>query len=111
MILALTVTVLVTGGTYLVMQRSMVQTIFGLGLLSHATNFLLLAAGVPAWRAEPLANTTAAADGADPLPQAFVLTAIVISMAVTILMLAMAVIGHDDDQKHAPVTGEGDDQA
>ncbi|MFC0582962.1 sodium:proton antiporter [Micrococcoides hystricis] len=109
MILALTVTVLVTGGVYLTLQRSMVQTIFGLGLLAHAANFLLLASGVPAWRSEPLANITPAADGADPLPQAFVLTAIVISMAVTILMLAMAVIGHNDDQKRVPATGEEGD--
>lgn len=106
MILALTVTVLVTGGVYLMMQRSMVQTIFGLGLLSHAANFLLLASGVPAWRAEPLPSVNNVADMADPLPQAFVLTAIVISMAVTILMLAMAVVGHNDDQKLVPATGQ-----
>ena len=42
----------------------------------------------------------------DPLPQAFVLTAIVIALAVTVLMLAMAVIGHNDDTKRMPATGE-----
>jgi multicomponent Na+:H+ antiporter subunit C len=43
---------------------------------------------------------------ADPLPHAFVLTAIVIAFAVTVLMLAMAVIGHNDDTKRMPPTGE-----
>ena len=35
-----------------------------------------------------------------------VLTAIVIAFAVTVLMLALAVIGHNDDTKRMPATGE-----
>ena len=54
MILALTVAVLVTGGVYLLLQRSMVRAVFGMTLISHAANFALLATGVPGWRAEPL---------------------------------------------------------
>ena len=47
---------------------------------------------------------------ADPLPQAFVLTAIVITMAVTIFMLpTLAVIGRDDDMTEHPDTGETHD--
>ncbi|MDN6302075.1 MAG: NADH-quinone oxidoreductase subunit K, partial [Brachybacterium sp.] len=53
MILSLTVAVLVAGGVYLLLQRSMVRAVFGITLLSHAANFVLLAAGVPGWRAEP----------------------------------------------------------
>ncbi|MBM6547229.1 cation:proton antiporter subunit C [Janibacter sp. YIM B02568] len=110
MIIFVLIGVLVAGGTYLVQQRSMVQVVFGLALLSHAANFVLLSAGVAAWRGEPLADRTAAVDAADPLPQAFVLTAIVITMAVTIFMLATAVVGHNDDTHRMPETGEGHDR-
>ncbi|GAA2003043.1 cation:proton antiporter subunit C [Brevibacterium samyangense] len=110
MILAITVAVLTAGGVYLMLQRSMVRTIFGLTLLSHAANFALLAGGVSAWRGEPIDGRTPAELAADPLPQAFVLTAIVISLAVTIIMLALAVLGHDDDQYTTPETGEGHEQ-
>ncbi len=106
MILIGTIFVLVTGGVYLLLQRSMVRAIFGLGLLSHAVNFILLSSGVPGWRTEPITDGTAAGSFADPLPQAFVLTAVVISLALTILLLAMAVIGRDDTLTRHPETGE-----
>ncbi|MDO5533762.1 MAG: cation:proton antiporter subunit C [Propionibacteriaceae bacterium] len=106
MILAVTVGVLVAGGTYLLLARSMVRAVFGIGLLSHAANFVLLAAGVPAWRAEPLTDTSDPALMGDPLPMAFVLTAIVITLAVTVVMLTFAVLGHNDDTLRIPETGE-----
>lgn len=109
MILVLTVFVLTSGGVYMLLQRSMVRAVFGVGLISHAVNLVLLTAGVSAWRAEPLSNLNDAEISADPLPQAFVLTAIVITLAVTILMLAMAGIGHNDDMEHMPATGETHD--
>ena len=106
MIIAASIAVLVTGGVYLLLQRSMVRVIFGLALLSHAANLMLLLAGVSAWRGEPLPDRVDPALATDPLPHAFVLTAIVIAFAVTVLMLAMAVIGHNDDTKRMPATGE-----
>ena len=57
----------------------------------------LLAGGVGAWRGEPFPDRTPLADAADPLPQAFVLTAIVIAMATTTILLTLAALGHDDD--------------
>lgn len=110
MILAATVAVLAAGGTYLLLQRSMVRIVFGFGLLSHAANFVLLTAGVPAWRGEPLSDRVGADAMADPLPQAFVLTAIVITLAVTVLMLMFAVLGHNDDTYVMPPTGEVHDR-
>lgn len=106
MILTLTIFVLVTGGVYLLLQRSMVRAVFGVALLSHAANFVLLTSGVPAWRDEPLTQINDAATAADPLPQAFVLTAIVITLAATIFLLALAVLGHNDDMWRHPETGE-----
>ena len=106
MILSITIGILTAGGVYLMMQRSMVRAVFGLALVSHAANFALLASGVSAWRHEPLGGRSLSADAADPLPQDFVLTSIVITLEVTIFMLALAVLGHDDDQKTIPETGE-----
>lgn len=106
MIIPASITVLVTGGVYLLLQRSMVRIIFGLALLSHAANLLILLAGVSHWRGEPLPDRVATDLSTDPLPHAFVLTAIVITFAVTVLMLALAVIGHNDDTKQMPRTGE-----
>ena len=99
--IAAIIALLVAAGVYMVMQRGMVRVIIGTTLMSHGVNLLLLATGIGAWRGDPLADRTAAADSADPLPQAFVLTAIVISMAATAVMLAMAALGRDDDTRAA----------
>jgi multicomponent Na+:H+ antiporter subunit C len=110
MILSLMVGVLFAGGVYLILHRNMVRIVFGIGLLSHAANVALLSAGVTAWRGQPLTDETPAESMADPLPQAFVLTAIVITLAATVVMLTMAVIGHDDDTRRVPNTGETHDR-
>ena len=106
MTLAIMIGVLTGGGVYLMMQRGMVRVIFGLALVSHAVNLMLLTTGVSAWRSEPLADVNSADISADPLPQAFVLTAIVITLAVTVFMLSLAVVGRDDDTHDIPDTGE-----
>lgn len=110
MTLALMIGALTGGGVYLMLQRGMVRVVFGLGLVSHAVNLLLLTTGVSAWRAEPLTDVNAPDVAADPLPQAFVLTAIVITLAVTVFMLSLAVVGRDDDTHHTPDTGEERDR-
>lgn len=115
MILSLTVAVLMAGGVYLLLQRSMVRAVFGLTLITHAVNLALLITGVPAWRGESILDIedpsgSVVAEMSDPLPQAFVLTAIVISLAATIFMLALAVIGRNDDMAHHPEAGEPRDE-
>ena len=97
MVMALTIAVLVAGAVYLVLQRGMVRIIFGMSLMGHAANLTLLAAGVGAWRGEAFPSRTAMEDLSDPLPQAFVLTAIVIAMATTTILLMLASLGRDDD--------------
>lgn len=90
--LALLVGVLYTVGTYLLLQRTLTRVVIGLGLLSHGANLLLLQAGGPPGVA-PFAGTggggTAGAGTADPLPQAMVLTAIVIAFGVSAFLLAL----------------------
>ena len=93
MIIAVTIAVLVAGGVYMILQRGMVRIVFGMGLVSHATNLLILATGIGAWRSEPFAERTPLSDAADPLPQAFVLTAIVITM------VTLAALGRSDDTR------------
>ncbi len=87
-VLAATIGVLFSLGTYLVLQRNLTRIITGLALLSHGANLLLLAAGGKA--GEPPVVGGDAADFSDPLPQAMVLTAIVISFGVTVFLLALA---------------------
>lgn len=107
MTLAIMIGILTGGGVYLLVQRGMVRVVFGLGLISHAVNLMLLTIGVTAWRSEPLTDINGADVAADPLPQAFVLTAIVITLAVTVFMLSLAVVGSDDDTHLTPDTGTG----
>lgn len=97
MLIALMVAILVGSGTYLVLQRGMIRIIFGMGLISHGVNLLILSAGIGAWRAEPFPSRSDISEMADPLPQAFVLTAIVITMATTAFMLTLAALGRNDD--------------
>ncbi len=94
--LALCIGVLYTVGTYLLLQRTLTRVVIGLGLLAHGANLLLLQAGGPAgappFVAEDGSGGTAGVLGgtADPLPQAMVLTAIVIAFGVSAFLLALA---------------------
>ncbi|WP_051866684.1 cation:proton antiporter subunit C [Corynebacterium atypicum] len=97
MFYALSVAILVFGGVYLIQQRGMVRLVLGMQLIGHAGNLMLLAAGVGAWRGEVFPDRADMAAAADPLPQAFVLTAIVISMATATIMLTMAALDRTDD--------------
>lgn len=87
-LLALTAASLFGIGTYLVLQRKLSRVIIGLGLMSHGGNILLITSGRRGLA--PLIGGGDPADFADPLPQALVLTAIVIGFGVTGLLLALA---------------------
>jgi multicomponent Na+:H+ antiporter subunit C len=98
-VLAATAAALFAIGTYLVLQRKLSRIIIGLGLLTHGANILLITAGR---RGEPpIIGETPPSSFADPLPQALVLTSIVISFGVTMFLLALAYrswILTDDDE-------------
>jgi len=86
-VIALTIFLLVTVGVYLLLHRSLLRVAFGLACLAHGVNFLVLSAG--RWGEAPLVEAgVRAVDVGDPVPQAFVLTAIVIAMAFTLYLLA-----------------------
>lgn len=98
---AILVAVLAAAGTYLVLQRGLVRIVLGLVLLGHAATVLLVIAGGTARRGVPMVGEGGVP--ADPLPQAFALTAIVITFGITAYLLALAyrsrdVLGDDDTE-------------
>jgi len=112
MTLAVSVGVLVAGAVYLMLQRGMVRIILGFVLISHAANLTLISAGGAYRRGEPLLPLGRGEAAADPLPQAFVLTAIVIAFSITLYMLSLAVVGRRDrDEAHDDTDDDiGDDE-
>lgn len=106
-ILAIVVGGLYAAGIYMMLRRSVVKLIIGLALLSHAANLLIFTAGgltrgrppvVPEGQTAPLDTV------ADPLPQALILTAIVISFAVLAFAMVLVhrayqTVGTDDLDK------------
>lgn len=91
-ILSLGIGVLAGSGVWLILRPRTFQVIVGLSLLSYAVNLFILAMGRLRTEAVPLLAARAAGDPAqyaDPLPQALVLTAIVIGFATTALFLVV----------------------
>ena len=89
LILVLAVAVLFAAGFHMLMQRSLIRVVVGFMLLGHGANVLLLLAGGAAG-SPPLIGERSERPMADPLPQAMVLTAIVITFGVTAFLLALA---------------------
>ncbi len=84
-LMAILVGCLYAGGLYMMMRRSIVKLIIGLALLSHGTNLLIFLMGDLIKGRPPIIPADAlkaVAPVADPLPQALILTAIVIGFAV-----------------------------
>ena len=106
MSVAITVGLLTAAAVYLFMQRGMVRIVLGFVLASHAANLMFFAAGNPAFRGVPYIGSGDTSQQADPLPQAFVLTAIVIAFSITMFMVTLAITttGDDDteDEEHSP---------
>ena len=79
---------LYAAGVYLLLDRSLTRVLLGFLLLGNATNLLLLSSGGPGGRA-PILGYSDPEDMSDPLPQALILTAIVITFGVAAFVLAM----------------------
>jgi multicomponent Na+:H+ antiporter subunit C len=98
-VLAVVVGVLYTAGLYLVMRRSLVKLILGLALLAHAANLLIFSLG-GLTRGEtaivPAGQDALTPPFPDPVPQALVLTAIVIGFAVQAFALVLLRRAYDE---------------
>ena len=87
--------ILVACGIYLMLRARTMDVVIGLTLLSYAVNLFLFASGRLVSNAAALISTDAAAY-ADPLPQALVLTAIVIGFGMTAFLVALAIRAYGD---------------
>lgn len=89
---ALAIGVLAGSGIWLLLRPRTFQVLMGLTLLSYATNIFIFGMGRLALHKPPIIETGSGADPsqyADPVPQALVLTAIVIGFATTALFLVV----------------------
>jgi multicomponent Na+:H+ antiporter subunit C len=104
LLLALASGVLFAAGIYLMLRRRLAQLIIGIGLLSNGTNLLIFTAGGLTRGRPPVVPDGAQAlveSYADPVPQALVLTAIVIGFGLLAFSLVLAhrvhgTVGTDD---------------
>lgn len=92
LLLALGIGTLTGAGVWLLLRARTFEVVLGLTLLSYGVNLFIFVMGRWKIGAPPIVRNVAAtlADSADPLPQALVLTAIVISFAMTALLLGLA---------------------
>lgn len=103
-VLAFVIGALYAAGLYMMMRRSVIKLIIGLGLLGHAANLLIFTVGGLNRGEPPLiagGEQTLSGSFADPLPQALILTAIVIGFGVqafTVVLIKRAyqTTGTDD---------------
>ncbi|WP_210480723.1 Na(+)/H(+) antiporter subunit C [Naasia sp. SYSU D00948] len=92
--------VLYACGVYLLLEKSMTRVILGFLLLGNATNLLLLIVSGPAGSA-PIVDGKESEPYSDPVPQALILTAIVITFAVSAFLMALVYrswrLAHQDE--------------
>lgn len=87
--------ILTASGVWLVLRSRTYQLVIGLALLSYAVNLFIFSIGRPRVNAPPVLDGSGpvnVAAYADPLPQALVLTAIVIGFATTALFLVVLIV-------------------
>lgn len=87
-LLALVAGFLCACGTYLLLGRQLSRIVIGIGLLGHGVNILLVMSGGDG--GDPAFAGGDTEGFADPLPQALVLTAIVITFGVIAFLLSLA---------------------
>jgi multicomponent Na+:H+ antiporter subunit C len=99
LVLAIAGGVLIAAGVYLLLERSLMRILAGVMLAGNGVNLLFLVSSGPAGDAAIVGADPETI--ADPLPQAMVLTAIVITLATSAFLLAMSyrsfqLEGHDE---------------
>jgi multicomponent Na+:H+ antiporter subunit C len=88
-LMAIVIGILFTFGTYLVLSNQMLRIILGLSLISHAINLMIMVMGGLKQGGPPLL-TEKLHTFTDAIPQALILTAIVINFAVTAFLLVLS---------------------
>ena len=108
LIFSLAIGIMAGAGIYLLLRPRTFQVIIGLSLLGYAVNLFIFGMGRLQTGVPPIITPGSAAQYADPVPQALVLTAIVIGFAMTAFALVLALkaraeLGNDHvDGEDAP---------
>lgn len=109
-IVASSIGTLTAGGVYLLLRLRTFPVILGLALLSYAVNVFLFASGRLAIDQSPILSKYGDATYTDPLPQALVLTAIVISFGMTAVLVMIGLGAYlEADSDRIDVAPEDDD--
>lgn len=89
LVLVIVMSVLYACGVYLLLERSVTKVLLGFLLVGNATNLLLIIVAGPAGLAPIVTDGVDSSEMTDPLPQALILTAIVITFAVSAFLMAL----------------------
>ena len=111
-VVASSVGALTAGGVYLLLRLRTFPVILGLALLSYAVNVFIFASGRLAIDQSPILSKYGEASYTDPLPQALVLTAIVISFGMTAVLVMVGLASYleaDTDRVDLDAAAEGED--
>ncbi len=90
LLLPLVIGVLFASGTYLMLQRNILKLVLGLSLIGHGANLVLISSGWIGAGQVPILGRDESMPFVDPLPQALVLTAIVIGFAALAFLLVLS---------------------
>ncbi len=90
LILPLAIGVLFGAGTYLVLQKNILKLVLGLGLIGHGANVILISSGWIGTGKVPILGNEETTPFVDPIPQALILTAIVIGFAALAFLLVLS---------------------
>ncbi|HRP22958.1 MAG TPA: Na+/H+ antiporter subunit C [Thauera sp.] len=110
-LIATAIGAMTAAGVYLVLRARTFPVVIGLTLLTYATNLFLFATGRLVVNRPPVISADALAY-TDPLPQALVLTAIVISFGMTAVIVVMALRAYlETGNDHVDLPGDASPEA
>jgi multicomponent Na+:H+ antiporter subunit C len=89
LVLLIVMAVLFASGVYLLLERSMTRVLLGFLLVGNATNLLLITMVGKVGSAPIVEDGVSAAEMTDPMPEALILTAIVITFGVSAFLMAL----------------------
>jgi multicomponent Na+:H+ antiporter subunit C len=89
LVLVVIMVVLYAAGIYLLLERSMTRVLLGFLLVGNATNLLLITMVGKVGSAPIVEDGVTAAEMTDPMPEALILTAIVITFGVSAFLMAL----------------------
>lgn len=94
LLIASAIGTMTAGGVYLILRLRTFPVILGIALMSYAVNVFLFSSGRLAIDMSPILSKHGEASYSDPLPQALVLTAIVISFGMTAVLVMISLAAY-----------------